>query len=204
MKKVGEKNCINPRNVHPGWSSPTQGPSMRRWTSASFTTGLLQHHQSPPSFPLSQDWRAGGRDHQGEVEDQRRLRAARRHFQRDAPQILDKDLWPVLWRHWICMLLTVDIFVEAKYTKYSCSLDLSNHHHGEADVWTRYIVPASVFHLENNEPLVCKCFRSRTYFAPFLSGFLGVSPLALDFWYFDIMIWLFGKFSQMANFNCYG
>ena len=149
-------------------------------TSASFTTGLLQHHQSPPSFPLSQDWRAGGRDHQGEVEDQRRLRAARRHFQRDAPQILDKDLWPVLWRHWI-YVVTVDIFVETKYTKYSCSPDLSNHHHGETGVWTRYIVPASVFHLENNEPLFCKCLRSRTYFAPFLSGFLGVSLLALDF-----------------------
>ena len=28
------------------------------------------------------------------------------------------------------ILLTVHIFVETKYTKYSCSLDLSNHHHG--------------------------------------------------------------------------
>ena len=176
-----------------GWKSRTLGPSTPRWTSPSFTSGgtppvtislavIVIRIIIPPAkpYPIAQDWRAGGRDHQGEVEDQRRLRAARRHFQRDAPQILDKDLWPVLWRHWI-YVVTVVIFVETKYTKYSCSLDLSNHHHGETGVWTRYIVPASVFHLENNEPLVCKCLRSRTYFDPLLSGFFGVSLIALDF-----------------------
>ena len=45
---------------------------------------------SPPSFPPPQDWRAGGRDHPGETEDQCGLRSARRHLQRDAQQILDK------------------------------------------------------------------------------------------------------------------
>ena len=110
------------------WKSQTPGPSTPRWTSPSFTSGksiwiyciyisvcicidevdvgkITKTTRLNPTRLIGsvfQDWRAGGRDHSGEVEDQCGLWPVGRHLQRDAQQILDfgNRRWSRLRRLW--------------------------------------------------------------------------------------------------------
>ena len=109
------------------WKSQTPGLSTPRWTSPSFTSGksiwiyciyiclylywwsrCRENHQNHPLKPtrligsVFQDWRAGGRDHSGEVEDQCGLWPVGRHLQRDAQQILDGNRRWSRWRRPWC------------------------------------------------------------------------------------------------------